>query len=845
MSSTHYGDSDQALLDQGKGTGELFQQFFGRLPKGRRRADDELPHETFNLPDAYKGKNHHLEDVLDFMIRREDEFYTTRLLPWFYTDDIHVEWEIFRFNRTLMDVEPEQGIPRLVTAETERRTDNLLRRGLAFIIEHGFMTTERGRKHFMLNLQQITDAVHTTAHFGVMHALLTSRQHYPKWRRENDRLAKRPRNYMKHERDTWAIVQKSHKGLHILDAELKHEMKRNGVTPNIWVFPAKMSIYLDMVPKEATDYMHKGQLALGNLEEDRTEQHFSGIRWRGCDVFEAQSFDIDFDHRDTDLMNRARQCGEFFVIPWGTRSIKIFSADHDDLKDISFSEASEMALNSRTKDVDQFFPTHHTRRDHMALPGTTLESLKKLKSLLVSELSTRIVKDTTKDTKSRKKFTSPVDINSFATNDDVDDKLDSLLGFYNAITDALRLNSSTYEILKEINSGKTNLFGDAERDNNNNVIEPESVLHYVLRGAICIKDLTKLQDLMGGGAEFTGSIDALIAAILSRPQLIPAAAKQIADEIVKINKVIERKKDFLEGKDKTLKTKGNDDQDALKTQIDEIGAEIKKLTGLWTVLEIIRLACERGIPHDVIIFRPFQTYRMSSAILAAGGEDLGSTFHGHHDFQLSDDIIRKVHVGHYTHYSKSVVKQPKRFSIADDVFAQGYVSGEGIEFFDEDSLADNVEHLGMKENTRSLIAWNVSAGSARDMIACDMRGKFANSDYDHGEEEHFEDASLLKAILVRAGILPRHDGGHDQFLNDLSPHNTACFRGMQYNRVSGVQEVSKSGGGLDRIYKPDEFVCSSLSHGHWKGLTFPGCMGVREGVMMSSDYKQPSLGDRA
>lgn len=835
MSSTHYGDSDQQLLDQGKGNGELFEQFFGRLPKGRRRADDELPHETFNLPDAYKGKNLHLEDVLDFMIRREDEFYTTRLLPWFYTDDIHVEWEIFRFNRTLMDVEPEQGIPRLVTAETERRTDNLLRRGLAFIIEHGFMTTERGRKHFMLNLQQITDAVHTTAHFGVMHALLTSRQHYPKWRRENDRLAKRPRNYMKHERDTWAIVQKSHKGLHILDAELKHEMKRNGVTPNIWVFPAKMSIYLDMVPKEATDYMHRGQLALGNLEEDRTEQHFSGIRWRGCDVFEAQSFDIDFDHRDTDLMNRARQCGEFFVIPWGTRSIKIFSADHDDLKDISFSEASEMALNSQTKDIDQFFPTHHTRRDHMALPKNTLESLKELKSLLVSELYTRIEAD---KTKSRKKFTSDTSvIKDFDENADATAKLDSLLGFYNAIVDALRLNSSTYAILKEINGGGA-LFDTGATGTTGTTV--------------AIKDFTKLK-LLTGSKAFTGTLDDLIAAILTNTSAIPAAAKEIAAAIKVINKEIENKKDFLEGTGKKLATKTittagtktSTDQTGLVKIITDMGAEIKKLTGLWTVLEIIRLACERGIPHDVIIFRPFQTYRMSSAVLAAGGEDLGSTFHGHHDFQLSDDIIRKVHVGHYTHYSKSVVKQPKRFSIADDVFAQGYVSGEGIEFFDEDYLADNVEHIGMKENTRSLIAWNVSAGSARDMIACDMRGNFANSEYDHGEEEHFEDASLLKAILVRAGILPRHDSDHDQFLHDISPHNTTCFRGMQYNRVSGVQEVAKSGGGLDRIYKPDEFVCSSLSHGHWKGLTFPGCMSVREGVMMSSDYKQPSLGDRA
>jgi len=34
-------------------------------------------------------------------------------------------------------------VPRYVTAESEERSDRLLRRGLAFIIEHGFWTTER------------------------------------------------------------------------------------------------------------------------------------------------------------------------------------------------------------------------------------------------------------------------------------------------------------------------------------------------------------------------------------------------------------------------------------------------------------------------------------------------------------------------------------------------------------------------------------------------------------------------------------------------------------------------------------------------------------------------------
>ena len=44
------------------------------------RADDALAHETYNLPESYRGRNKFLERVLDYKIRKEDEFYTRALL---------------------------------------------------------------------------------------------------------------------------------------------------------------------------------------------------------------------------------------------------------------------------------------------------------------------------------------------------------------------------------------------------------------------------------------------------------------------------------------------------------------------------------------------------------------------------------------------------------------------------------------------------------------------------------------------------------------------------------------------------------------------------------------------
>lgn len=68
---------------------------------------------------------------------------------------------------------------------------------------------------------------------------------------------------------------------------------------------------------------------------------------------------------------------------------------------------------------------------------------------------------------------------------------------------------------------------------------------------------------------------------------------------------------------------------------------------------------------DILIFRPFQTWRMASAILCKAGSELGNTFHGHHDMQLQNDAVRKIMIGHYTFYSRAVVKNPKLVSVVE------------------------------------------------------------------------------------------------------------------------------------------------------------------------------------
>merc|ERR1719265_1895719 len=84
---------------------------------------------------------------------------------------------------------------------------------------------------------------------------------------------------------------------------------------------------------------------------------------------------------------------------------------------------------------------------------------------------------------------------------------------------------------------------------------------------------------------------------------------------------------------------------------------------------------------------------MGTAVLMKGGSDTGNTFVGYNDFQLGDDIVTKMHHGHYTYYSKAIVKNEKNIMIAHNVFASGYVGGN------DRHIAHDIDELNNREGS--------------------------------------------------------------------------------------------------------------------------------------------------
>lgn len=818
--------------------GNIFSPFFG-TPNGYHaevRADDQLSHETYNLPKAYEGKNKRIEDVLDFLIRKEDEFYTRDLMPWEFTDDLHIVWDVWKFNRTLASIVPEQGISRLVTQESERHTDNLIRRGLGFQLEHGFMTTEAGRRNYAMNLQQISDAVHVTSYFGVMHALFAGHNYYKEYRRKFARYVKSPRTLFRHERQMWACLQKDVKGLYVMDAECKHFMKTQGVTPDVLVLPPKAGIYVSMVPPSETTYSERGPGAHEALTDGRT-----GIAtFRGCKVFEAQAFDVDFRHEFVDLTGRPRMIGEYFVIPGveGPRDMQnIIANGVRHLRDI------QAGVPSRVPYIDN--DPNAPVGAHVVAPaaGAGANPLVGLAAGLARHTDPYIhiySADVDNWVKICYEEANAHAFNGGLEREQIGRMFDEIQGYLHSLVNRFNAEAERRVGLKNTPRAKKDIAAQFTGHADNLPINA-----YVLAvDAAAVAAAANAAAAAPPAAFVVPARPQLALMEQLRALLVAPAQPQTVTIVNRLVEIAAR----LDADDTALAALEGTDLDfaaaipaggavPAAAVVNDMCAQLGKINEALHYMKYIFDADADVHKYDIILFRPFATYTMHSAILAKGGRDLGSVFHGHHDFQLSDNVATKTHFGNYTFYSKPVVKTPRNYTIIPDCFAQGYIAGEGHEFFrpglstgandyQDGDLEEAITSgsLGSPECKRSLIAWRVPRGEGKRLReAIDIMGRFPGQlrDFEAADEPHFPGAGAL-ASMERIDELDQNRND-DHYLHQVQHVNTVCFRGAQWTNG----------------------IFSDRNRGHWGEAVYPGVLPVRDGALAHMDpSRAPKIGDR-
>jgi len=748
----------------------------GPLEFGGGRADDRYPHETFNLPKAYEGKNKYLETQIWWMLNQA-EFLVDKLCPWELTDQLSVQWEIWKFNNTMADYEPEQGVPRYVTSEQESHSDALSRRGLAFIIEHGFFKTKRGQETYMMNLRQIVDAIHTTVYYGVLQALLNGKNHYKEWERKYGDQALQIQDIMRQEVNEWAIAQKTERGLYILDAHLKHRMRSEGVVPNVWIFPPKMQIFLTMYPSSEVVYNLHGPGNQDNIEKGPANM----LTFRGSEVHEAAPIDVDFIGKSTDLLSRDRMIGNYFTMydPVPTtgegnknyntdqRSVFVYDANADDFRKISIIKAINACM-----------------RFKQAGDGELLDVYP---DIAISGLSGGEDKTDHGDL-----FTIFCPEKGFSRN----------AANFGELYDYGQIDRATWNAMRK----KIEAIAVANPGN-----FPQCI-------GLSSNDFTATTQKEAlqvcAGREKASATE------------FAAAQKTDADAAASERKSKRTKRGSRAVQVQEQEVTANSTVAVVAAAVAAaVGGGFAKYAQTLKITRKVLLALARSdvrLPFGFLLLRPFQRYQCSSAILAQGGKDLGVTFHGHHDFQLTDDVIHKTHVGHYTFYSKTVIKNPNHYVIAEDVFCTKYCGGENTTFFTNPMQFEEVA-TGSRPSDRSLLSVIVphdryaSDGSDRVQNPLDITGRFepeytknlTNPD----DRAHYPGAGLLTFTLD----LTRVDWGpaNEERFNAMYQHlNRVCFQGRQF--------------AYD--WKSCSFNVETLESGHWgRSGTYAGCRAAREG----------------
>ena len=202
---------------------------------------------------------------------------------------------------------------------------------------------------------------------------------------------------------------------------------------------------------------------------------------------------------------------------------------------------------------------------------------------------------------------------------------------------------------------------------------------------------------------------------------------------------------------------------------------------------------------------------MSTAILLKGGEELGQTLHGHHDFQLTDDVIHKTHIGHYTFYSKSVVRDPKLMYLAEDVYCSGYVGGETTTFV---KRGEDISREDIGVSSASLLA--VPIGYTEPLNTCmSLTGNLKDQNIHTGGSGNDGGFSTYSCTGVDKHALSQ-DAETTFAEGDEGEvgRNGVCFRGAQkrYHKGSG------------------DWKTLTVNTGHWGPNVYDGCGMVRMGM---------------
>lgn len=298
-----------------------FVEFFGPpRTKVQRNPLDRWSRETFSLPEVYHGENSFLTVMLIEQLTASDLALFRYVMP---VRDVGFETKLtftrISFDSTSMPSTPEESASRLVSMSREQHTEVLTRRGLALMLEHGFMRTPQGKAVYAKQLAQIRNATLDSMLFTGMERLLNCRLTAQRWfdaygsRMMPNRVAQAHIE----ETERFAILQKSNMGWELLDGLAKQRLEVMGRSGDTWLVPRGMLAWIAVHRGEA--YFQRGENRMMEaMQKGAYKEEFN--RRNNCTIHEIKAFAVPGSLRPIQIMSRNRTIGDYFTMTGGSET---------------------------------------------------------------------------------------------------------------------------------------------------------------------------------------------------------------------------------------------------------------------------------------------------------------------------------------------------------------------------------------------------------------------------------------------------------------------------------------------------------------------------------------------
>jgi hypothetical protein len=317
-------------------------------------AFDRISYSNYDLPEYYRDKNLFLKETITGFLFQDLEVFTTIVLPWSVTDQQHIVWNEWKFDSTLMGRVPHEGIPRLITSQKIQKSARVVRRGLAFVMEHDFAATKDGDFQFGKNVQQIVQAIQETSSHDTVYTLLTCNDNNKRWEQMFGHAKASYTQIFEQERNEFACLVKVGPGsdhynqFNVIIEKYKELLVKRKIIPDIILGDSQISLYLTMGDPVKTQYMTAGPDGVAMMRDGPEAM----TRIRGMNFFPVPHFDVYDDRVPVNLLVQPVQTGSYNVMSFKDfrnqvnydytskyRDIYVYNENKDDVEKINFKKA--------------------------------------------------------------------------------------------------------------------------------------------------------------------------------------------------------------------------------------------------------------------------------------------------------------------------------------------------------------------------------------------------------------------------------------------------------------------------------------------------------------------------